>query len=103
MPRGGSTRRWRRRRPWILRRDGYVCQIPGADGEICGKPAPLTAIRDDYGVVLVPAGQVDHITPEVLGGTDSDANLRAACRHCNTSRGAALGNSMRLGTPSRAW
>lgn len=90
MPRRGSTRRWRRRRPWILARDGYRCRVPDftADGSSCGAPAT----------------EVDHIVPESLGGDDSDGNLRAACKPCNAKRGTILGNRLRAtGAPSRDW
>lgn len=36
-----------------------------------------------------PASEVDHLVPVKLGGTDARANLLAACRTCNRSRGAS--------------
>jgi 5-methylcytosine-specific restriction endonuclease McrA len=60
---------WRNKlRPRILARDGYVCQIkgPGCTGE---------------------ATEVDHIVPWLEGGDwFNEANLRAACTHCNRAR-----------------
>jgi hypothetical protein len=73
----GSTRRWRRIRAHILRRDGGVCQYCGA-----------------------PATTVDHVVPRAGGGgggggayADHPSNLVAACSDCNrrkSSRSAAV-------------
>lgn len=65
---GGSTRAWRRRRALVLQRDGYRCQV---QGQGCTGQAT----------------HVDHVVPRGQGGTDALDNLRAACAHCNTSRG----------------
>lgn len=55
----------------ILERDGYVCHW-------CG----------NYGSTL------DYLTPLALGGTAHDAsNAVAACRSCNSRRGATQGNA----------
>ena len=63
-----NTRRWRERtRPYVLGRDGGICQI---DAEGC----------------TVVATQVDHIIPYSLGGSGHVGNLRAACKTCNTKR-----------------
>ena len=64
-----STRAWRTLRAQILERDQHQCQVNG-DG------CTLTAT------------EVDHILPVARGGTDAPANLRAACRRCNRTRGA---------------
>lgn len=48
----------------ILRRDNRQCRY-------CGARAPETPLT------------VDHVIPTTLGGTDSPANLVAACRDCN--------------------
>ena len=66
---GGTYAGWRKKRLAILARDGYLCTI--------GLPGCTTN-----------ATQVDHIIAKVHGGTDHPGNLRAACRHCNTARGA---------------
>lgn len=63
--RNGSTRVWRVIRQRILIRDGYTCQLCGAEG----------------------ADSVDHIVPRRLGGTDHDDNLQTLCRRCNSSKG----------------
>jgi 5-methylcytosine-specific restriction endonuclease McrA len=62
----GLGARYQRRRPYILARDGYVCGLCGGLG----------------------ADTVDHIVPRALGGTDDDANLRAAHGRCNSGRRA---------------
>ena len=43
------------------------------------------------------ANTVDHVRPRILGGDHSLANLRPACRRCNFSSGAAVGNRLRGG------
>lgn len=63
--RNGSTRQWRKTRARVLARDGQSCRYCGA-----------------------PADHVDHVDPVANGGTDDDANLAAACEHCNLSKGA---------------
>jgi 5-methylcytosine-specific restriction endonuclease McrA len=67
--RGTTTARglgwsYQRKRERILARDGYICWL-------CGLPG---------------ADSVDHVTPRVRGGDDSDENLRAAHGRCNSGR-----------------
>jgi len=65
-------RKWKGLRLFVLDRDGWQCQIR------------------DRGCTQV-ATSVDHITATVEGGSFWDpANLRAACKHCNTLRGSRL-------------
>jgi 5-methylcytosine-specific restriction protein A len=74
--RGSSTERgydwaWRRLAPLILQRDGGVCKIrTHCDGAI--------------------ATEVDHIRPvsEYPEGRLDPANLQAACKSCNSAKGA---------------
>jgi 5-methylcytosine-specific restriction endonuclease McrA len=49
----------------VLKRDNYLCVYDGA-----------------------PATEADHITPRKLGGPDELWNLVAACKSCNSSKGA---------------
>lgn len=58
---GGGTRLWRRRRMWILRRDGAQCVL-------CGGRERL---------------EVDHIRPRAQGGGDEASNLRSVCHDCH--------------------
>jgi 5-methylcytosine-specific restriction protein A len=80
----GAT--WRKVRLVVLERDGYRCRIGGPG-------------------CLVDADQVDHVISWRLGGAVLDPeNLRAACRHCNASRGGVLGGSKPAQRrPSREW
>jgi 5-methylcytosine-specific restriction endonuclease McrA len=84
-----DTREWRRIRADVLARDGYRCQLnlPRCTGL---------------------ATTVDHIIARHHGGPLLDpANLRAACRPCNSVGGAAITNDARagrsLGQRSRIW
>jgi 5-methylcytosine-specific restriction endonuclease McrA len=65
----GLGSKWKRLSASIIERDGGVCQIrrPGCLGRA------ITA---------------DHIIARSRGGTDDEENLRAACRPCNSGRGA---------------
>lgn len=54
---------------FILKRDGYRCQI-------CGRNA------QDHGVVL----EIDHRIPRAKGGTDDPANLWTLCFDCNRGK-----------------
>ena len=70
---------WERMRLAILRRDRWRCRIgrPGCTGQ---------------------ATSVDHIVPLALGGARLDpVNLRAACGHCNSARGARMESASAAG------
>ena len=56
-------------RAMVLLRDGYQCAYCGKHGE----RADLT---------------LDHVTPWSRGGSDDASNLVAACRRCNSKKGA---------------
>lgn len=60
---GGSTRKWRRIRLTVLRRDGYVCQLR------------------ILGICTYKATHVHHIKGKKFG--DDPAWLVAACMACN--------------------
>jgi 5-methylcytosine-specific restriction enzyme A len=82
---------WRRLRLAILDRDRWTCQIGGPR---CTHTATT----------------VDHIVARADGGDCwNPANLRAACRPCNSGGGAAMTNARRrysgagLGRRSRRW
>lgn len=66
--------RWRR----LCDRDGYACWI-------CREPIdPRLTFPNPM------SGSTDHVVPLVLGGSDSDHNLRPAHFSCNSKRGASL-------------
>lgn len=72
-----SSPAWKRLRRLILERDRDRCQIRG--------PKCSTV-----------ATEVDHIVARADGGSMWDPrNLRAACRPCNSSSGADVGNRRR--------
>ena len=64
---------WQELRRQAFARDNNQCQLAGPG---CTQVATC----------------VDHITPHALGGGSTLDNLRAACRHCNSSRGGFQGN-----------
>lgn len=81
---GAYDRRWRTVRAGVLSRDGYRCQMR----------------LDDRCTVI--ADTVDHIDRLMDGGAKLDpANLRAACKHCNSRDGAEAGNARRQ--PHTPW
>ena len=61
--RGGSTRRWRKLRSYVLRRDGGRCQR-------CGGKEKL---------------QAHHVIPASAGGLDIPSNVRILCVICYDS------------------
>jgi 5-methylcytosine-specific restriction protein A len=74
-------RQWQRVRLVILARDGHRCRLalPGCKGV---------------------ATEVDHIVELAAGGARLDpANLQAACKPCNSSKGASFGNAKRRREP----
>lgn len=81
-----NGRPWRRLRLWIIQRDGGLCQIRSDD------------------VCTIVATTVDHVVPRDAGGTNHPANLRAACRPCNSQAGARYRDGKHT-TPrtSRPW
>jgi len=58
-------------REQVLERDGRVCQL-------------------QLGGCTGVATTADHVIPRSQGGRHTPDNLRAACQHCNTSRGDGL-------------
>lgn len=60
-----GTRRWRKVKARVLRRDGYVCRYCGGE-----------------------ATTADHVHPVSRGGAPYDpANLVASCSDCNAAKG----------------
>jgi 5-methylcytosine-specific restriction endonuclease McrA len=70
----GHGSAWAKVRKFVLERDGYVCQL-------CHKPMPRSAPRDDP-----MAPQVHHTGSRRLTG-DDPAHMVAAHRHCNLEIG----------------
>jgi 5-methylcytosine-specific restriction endonuclease McrA len=68
----GLPKDWNRRRSFVLRRDGFSCQIRL---EGC----------------LGAANEVDHI---VRGDNHSPENLRAACKSCHGKKSSAEGHAV---------
>jgi 5-methylcytosine-specific restriction endonuclease McrA len=60
----------------IFERDGWSCWL-------CGR-----GLDPDAPINQPAAPTVDHVVPLAAGGPDTPANLRAACRSCNSRRGA---------------
>lgn len=61
-------------REMYARRDGWICQL-------CGCDIPrLPVVNDCHNL------SIDHIKPQVAGGSDHPSNLRAAHQACNKSR-----------------
>jgi 5-methylcytosine-specific restriction endonuclease McrA len=50
-----------------------------------------------------PATTIDHVLPVVLGGGHTPDNLVPACRRCNYSRGATVGNRLRSTSNAAIW
>ena len=72
-----TSTEWRAVREQVLLRDLYTCKY-------CGKS------------LFGSDATVDHIVARSEGGADLDPrNLAAACRSCNSSRGASVGNAYR--------
>jgi hypothetical protein len=65
----------------VLSRDGYRCVYCG----IVFPPAQLT---------------LDHVQPRMRGGDGSEGNLVAACRACNTRKGAQPAWAFLAGDPA---
>ncbi|WP_339091895.1 HNH endonuclease signature motif containing protein [Variovorax paradoxus] len=62
----------------VLDRDEWTCQYCGA-----------RLFTNDEATV-------DHIIPVSLGGANEDANMRAACKPCNTTKGQRSEQWLRL-------
>jgi len=68
----GYGAEWQRLRDQIMARDGGICRCKHCKAS---------------GIVL-PAHEVDHITPKAHGGTDDPANLQAINRDCHKRKTA---------------
>lgn len=78
--RRGSTRKWRRDREKVFKRDKYLCQICLANGI-------FTRVELDWDEKLKPV--CDHIVPLSEGGSDQLSNLQTICRACDKVKTAA--------------
>lgn len=111
----GSTRAWRRLRAFVLRRDGFRCQMQvAASGRHVEDDDPAAARRCN-----AYAGHVDHIVErrnadpagfvELPSGArvpvDSPANLRASCATGNLGRrpGRRPSSSSQRRESARSW
>ncbi len=66
----GYGAEWTKLRELVLRRDGGLCQVCLAAGNITS------------------AREVDHVTPKAEGGTEDLANLQAICKPCHQAKTA---------------
>lgn len=62
-----TSTEWRNLRKEVLSRDGFTCRYCGGS-----------------------ADSVDHVFPKAQGGLTVERNLVAACRPCNSMKGARL-------------
>lgn len=85
---GGSTRRWRAFRRFILERDRYLCQVRDDEGRLCGAPATDAAHK----VSLAEGG--DKFDP---------ANCHANCEHHNSSDGGQIAHRLRAVPREWTW
>lgn len=65
---GRGGRPWRRKREWVMKRDGYLCQPCNREGRI------------------TLATEVDHVIPQAEGGSDDETNLQAICDECHKAK-----------------
>ncbi|MGE8516697.1 MAG: HNH endonuclease [Alcaligenes nematophilus] len=87
---GRGGRSWRRRRDYILIRDGGLCQCETC--QALGSP--------------LPADEVDHVIPISQGGTDAHDNLRAInadCHRKKSQREALAARQVRAGGARNGW
>lgn len=59
-----------------------ACAFCGAPGKVWRPP--------NGGWVTFPGLEIDHVIPEIVGGSSHPDNLRLLCRRCNRSKGARL-------------
>jgi 5-methylcytosine-specific restriction endonuclease McrA/shikimate kinase len=66
----GYGHTWVKLRKLVMLRDGGICQVCLAKGQV------------------KEATEVDHIIPKAKGGTDHDSNLQAICKQCHQNKTA---------------
>lgn len=88
-----SYRRWEGLNKAVLRdhlaeRDGPWCRYCGCDVvlEHDDPRNPYDPATNAW-TMVVPFGTIDHVVPQILGGTHDLANLVLACGDCNTRKG----------------
>lgn len=75
---GRGGRGWRRTRQQVFERDGYLCQIHLARGQLVS----VSLHGANHGVC-------DHKVPLAHGGTDDLENLQTICQVCDRDKTAA--------------
>lgn len=63
----------------VFERDGWVCYLCGADTP-----------REMRGTYAPNAPELEHVVPLAAGGEHAWANVRCACRRCNSLKGVSL-------------
>lgn len=69
-----QTQQKRRLQESLIERDGKFCHY-------CGRP-----LQDSVGGYNDDGISLDHITPQIHGGSNSIENLVLACRRCNLEK-----------------
>lgn len=64
----------------VFKRDNGKCSVCG-----CKLHLDIENWRDSFYM------QIDHIIPRRMGGADDMDNLRAICKHCNSTKGQHIG------------
>lgn len=85
---GGSTRRWRRIRPYILQRDGGRCRAH-ADGwcdQAGARPHTCSVRVQDHTPGQPDSYEAHHTQGKAVTG-DDPRHIVAACRACNQAIG----------------
>jgi 5-methylcytosine-specific restriction endonuclease McrA len=83
-----AEKRWREKHPeaWLAVGHRYRARLRDVTFEDT-KEVRLLLSNDPCADCGGPAGEVDHIDALMIGGTETNDNLTAACKSCNSSKG----------------
>ena len=94
---GGSTRRYRKLRAYVLRRDGHTCQMPtNAEVQALARKRGINLAK----VCTIAAKHMHHLDGVAAGKVCPPGRAIASCPECNYAIGEVTAERMSKGRPT---